>query len=490
MKFISIYQDIISEAIEYYDPKFMGQTLKVKDKLPKKLADIAGKTLLVIDKPATGTKVIELVGSASHAKSAYVIDDSGIVYKLFNQSPAPFSIYSKGGKKVNLGAKAANIHESAICHFLVLALKSKWSSPEDIMEYISNTNELEIANDLQSGQDRYQTTSVANESALLVKEDSSWAKSTAAICARLLKEFKFSSSTIFHRGSALTDSIDSKGLDLCNKAGAGFGTKKDKWNPSDIWAINKSSKSVKEILNSVSIQELNSILDSNLEVGKYKDIFGISLKKSGYPKANLKYMNMDNVEFPKGLKADTIETGKNKQKGITKTTDIHDTGNNIQIQLRSSAGNRLTTISGIIAGKEAQHGSVTITQLFKHNKVTFPKLSKDPKYYFTDIGESTPQFYSELQKLINEVIMNAKRIGVNKLIGFIFTIKNKADLDKFMISTLQKHKGNTNNATAALYSKLQGLYLASIMKEDTLEVAYYTASAQKTFSPKFVKVGE
>lgn len=490
MKFNLIYESLLSEAIEYYDPKFMGQTLKVKEKVPKKLAQIAGKNLTVIEKPTSMSGVTELVGSAGHAKSAYVVDDDGVIFKLFNQSPAPFSIAAKDGKKVNLGEKGATIHESAVCHFLALSLKLGFKSPNDILGFIKKSNELQIAEALNTCQDKYQTSSIANESATLVKEDESWAESISSICARLIREFKFTSSTIFHRKSTLSNSIDSKALELCNKAGAGFGNKKDRWNPSDIWAIERSARSVNEILNSSSIQELNSILDNNLSKGSYKELFGISLKKAGYAKANLKYMNMDNKEEPKSLETDVIETGKSEIKGITKNTDLVDQDNNIKIQLRSAAGNRATTISAIIAGRKAQHGSVTITKLFKHNKATVPKLSKDASYYFEEDGTSTAQFYSEFQKLINEVTMNAKRIKIKKLIGFIFTVKNKVQLDKFMVTTLKNHKGNTKNAMATLYSKLQGLHLAAIMKQDTLEAAYYMASAQSDYNPRFVKVGE
>ncbi len=490
MKFINIYKNLLSETVDYYDPKFIGQSIKVKDKVPKKLAAIAGKTLVMIDKPANKSGVVFVAGSAAHAKAGYAKDEDGVVYELFNIPPQPFTIAAKGGKEVKLGAIGTAVQESAVCHFLALSLKSKWKSPSEILNYITNTNSTDIVEALQSCQDRYQTTNVANESVSLVKENKSWAESIASTCSRLIKEFRFSSNAIFHRGSTLSNSIDSKGLELCNKAGAGFGNKKDRWNPSDIWVIDSNSKSITKVLNTTSIQELNGILDNNLEVGNYKDLFGISLKKASYPNTKLKYINMDNTDEPDNIQTNNIETGKSKLKGITKNTDLVDTDNDIKIQLRSAAGNRTTNISGMISGKKAQHGSITIKNLFKHNKAEVPKLATKPDYYFEEDGSSTDKFYSELQTLINEVIMNSKRIGVKKLIGHIFTIKNKVDLDKFMIATLKKHNNNFEKATATIHSKLQGLYLAAIMKQDTLEVAYYTASAMDSFNPKFVKVGE
>lgn len=486
MKFNDIYNTLIVEA-SYYEPKYIGNTLEVKPKVPVKLALIAGKMLTFIDKPSNTKGVVEIVGASSHGETAYAKDETGVVYSLFNVPAALFTVAAKNGKKVKLGGKKTEVQESAVCHFLALALKSKMKKPEEIFDYIQSVSEDVLVKDLQACQDRYETSNVAAESASLVKNEKKWAKSISATCARLIGEFKFTPASVFHRGSTLSNSIDDKGLKLANEAGAKFGAKKDKWNPSDMWVIKRNAKAVTKILNAESLQELNGILNDNLETGKYKDLMGISLKQSGYPKAVLKYMNMD--EGPKQITSDAIETGKTPTKGITKNTDILDTDDGLRMSLRSSAGNTPATISGIIAGKRAQHGSVTITDLFKHNKAAFPSLSKDPNYYYD--GEiATKEFYSEFQKLINEVIANAKRINIKKLKGFIFTIKNKKQLDKFMTTTLASHNGRAKNAMATLYSKLQGLYLVSIMKKDTLRTAYITASAQGDFNPRFVKVGE
>lgn len=490
MRFIKIYENLLSEGFDYTDSVHLNKTVQVKDKTPKKFAAIMGKKLVLIAKPVSTKGSIFVAGSAGDAKTVYAKDDEGNIYELFNVPKNIFSLYGEGDKKIKKGEKSTKVHESAVCHFLALALSFKLTSARDILDYMNDSDESTIIEDLKKLSNRFDTNGSINETAELVKESESWAKSTAAKCARIIKEFRIPSNMVFHRGSSIASAIDSKGLELCNKAGANY-TKKDRWNPADIWIINKGSDVTNNILNSTSINELNSILNSNLKKGKFTNIVGISLKKSKYPNAPLNYYNMKAGESDM-LVPDTLGAGKSKTAGMTKSTDIIDSDEGLKMELRPT-GSGPSVISANfkkLRGSTAQAGSVTITALFKHNKAVFPVLSKEAKDYFTYKGNATPKFYEEFRKLMYDVLANARRLKISKLNGVIFKIKSKKSLDDFMIATLNKYNGDVNKAVTTLYTKLQGLHLVAIMKQDTMDMAWQQASNQTDFAPRFIKVGE
>ena len=252
--------------------------------------------------------------------------------------------------------------------------------------------------------------------------------------------------------------------------------------------IKKGSSEVAKLLAADSLSEVNDIINRNLEKGKYKDFFGISLKQSTYPKAPLKYFNMG--KSASKLKSDLISTSEKAKTGFSKSLKLTDTNDNISIEFRPTGGNKLVPISGKILGKNAFGGSITISELFKRNKIPLPKLETKQKYYLTPGKASTTAFYNDFKVFINEAMANAKRIGVKKYKGFLFSIKSKAHLDKYIAATLVGNKGNVDSVISALHAKSQALYMLSVIKKDDFEWSYYQASAQTEINPAFVKIGE
>ena len=176
MNFADIYDQMVSEAT-YYEPKYIGQTLKVKDKVPAKIKQIAGLELTFMEKPKSTKGFIEIVGGSAHGETSYAKGSDGNYYILFNVPTAPFSVAKMGGKKVKLGAKGTAVQESAVCHFLALALKKKFARPEDVFDYITDNEAEDISSDLSKLQAKFETTNAVEDSASLVKEDKTWAKS-------------------------------------------------------------------------------------------------------------------------------------------------------------------------------------------------------------------------------------------------------------------------------------------------------------------------
>ncbi len=183
----------------------------------------------------------------------------------------------------------------------------------------------------------------------------------------------------------------------------------------------------------------------------------------------------------KTVKADTTGTSEKGKNGFTKSTKLIDTKGGIEIDFRSTSGNDLSTISGKIKGVKALGGSMTVNELFKRNNVPLPKLSKDPSDYFTADNKSTQAFYNIFQTLINDALSNVSRIGIKKLKGFLFSIKTKDALDKYLDVTIETKKGNQKNqhraAMATMYAKQQGLYMLSIIKKDDFPWTYYSISS-------------
>jgi hypothetical protein len=179
----------------------------------------------------------------------------------------------------------------------------------------------------------------------------------------------------------------------------------DKWNPADIWMVDKS------ILNMpfpTEIGELNSTL-ANL----YADnkLLGISLKKTT-KSANISVYNIDEQDA-KGYKyegSDSRETNNN-------TVIVYDDG---KITFRTF--NFATNFAGEIAGKTASHGKIghgAINDIFKLNNVPLlpsakevqDKIkSKDPKFIeeftqnYSQIVKPTTQ--GEMEVLIEEKDLN------------------------------------------------------------------------------------
>ena len=511
MRFKNIYQNLTEDACHseavpneqknnslneahYYEPKYMGKQLYINpDQATSGLKHLGGQTITIIEKPKRNAKVIEIIGTAKEPgfdNPVFIQATDGLIYKLINVAHKPFKVISlnkKTGKKLkyNIASKTA-VQESAVCHTLALALKNKLTKPEAILEYFKNTPEDVMAKDFLALQNRYDCDSDVSNTIILVKFEPIWAKSVSATVARIIKEFKIKPASVFHRGT-LDSQIKSHGADL-----AGVGTQPDKWNPADIMIIKKGSKEVKKFLATDNLNDANSIINNNVGKGTYNEILGISLKQSVYPKAVLKYFNMSGAT--KTVKADTAGTSEKGKKGFTKSTKLIDTKGGIEIDFRSTSGNDLSTISGKIKGVKALGGSMTVNELFKRNNVPLPKLSKDPSDYFTADNKSTPAFYNIFQTLINDALANVSRIGIKKLKGFLFSIKTKDALDKYLAVTIETKEGNQKNqlrsAMATMYAKQQGLYMLSIIKKDDFPWTYYQASAQTEINPAFVKVGE
>jgi len=146
--------------------------------------------------------------------------------------------------------------------------------------------------------------------------DSSWNKSGFDSAKKLISDGYVNKDHAIHRDSKLMNDI----YDHKKKAFVNTGLRNlnnDKWNPGDIWAIDKNFK-----INELDNSTIKAYNDSLIENFNSKRVVGISLKKVQRGNAKIKEYNLTNKR-PQGLK---YKEGK----------------------LESSTGNFFTSKDGII----------------------------------------------------------------------------------------------------------------------------------------------
>ena len=174
-------------------------------------------------------------------------------------------------------------------------------------------------------------------------QDASW-RNTFILTAQKLKQTIPGSNFEFHRGSEFTNSIYNS-YKLSSKE-SGIKMQSDKWNPADIWIVDKSI---------LGYDFPTNITDLNADIANLfteEKLLGISLKKVGKV-ANLSYYNISDQEI-KGYTIDSIEAKPSNKGG-----QINYDGGKIYFRTFNFA----TNFAGEILGKTAAHGKIGIGPL-------------------------------------------------------------------------------------------------------------------------------
>tara|TARA_R110001606_G_scaffold61806_2_gene144268 strand:+ start:71 stop:1543 length:1473 start_codon:yes stop_codon:yes gene_type:complete len=490
MRFNVFYKEVISEAT-IHRPKYIGDTFLVTDRATGEWKKFLGQSFNIIGNEPTTKSYETLLGKSSGKPNLFVQNlETGLYYLLVRMGDSNLVWARKDGTQEITGANATRIQEAAVAQVLALAINNKkYSTIKGILELFESETLENVVDLVNKSAGNFDTDAGVQETIGYIYEAKTWLGSTASSVEAIMKEFKIGKTFVVHRGSTMSNALDSKAVELANKAGAKIGKQKDKWNPSDIWVFKKNSKQYNKAMNSSTLDELNGVIDANLEVKKIKEIAGLSLKKaSAKSPAKIKYFNMDASDDE--IEPDEVKTAIKIKDGISTGTELIDGDNNIMIQFRNTKGGKFTTaLTGTIRGKLAQGGSVSINSVWNRLKESTPKYPTKIDYYF-DGDAPTKESYKAMQRLIKDAKANAKRLGINSLKGFLWDVKSFKDYEKAIEATLASKKGDKNLAAVNLHSKLQGLHLLSTIKDDTFAWIYFQASAQTDISPAFVKVGE
>jgi len=500
--FKQMRESVISEAT-WYDPKYIGKVLEVKPventtsiKLASYFHQIAGKRFTRINKShiPDNTNIIQVgsepntkkyrLGQLGKVNSGYFKgEDDGLYYVFVGLPTAAISEYNvKNGIRLATGARATALQESSVAQLIALvANSSKFKTAGDLVKFLTDESPEFIVETIKKNQDDYNTTETPEECINYLQAAPHWIKQNALIAVEVTKKFKIGSNHLIHRGSTVSDSLESLGVQLANKVNKTI-KQKDKWNPADIWIENKSGD-INKLMNSKDIYELNELLIKGSTEKSVKTMLGVSLKAVG-KSVQFSFYNFDSESNSKDLAITSVETAK---KGVAKGIRVKDTKNSIEINFRNSAGNKFVkSLAGIISGKFAQMGSVTTAILFRQLSQTVPTFSTKPDFYLKD-GHPTKQSYELYRKYISLANQNLSRLKVKKVFGEIFDLDSFEDFEKIVETALKDNK-NEKNTAIAINSSLIALSLLSVIDEDTFNYAYQYASAQTNESGPFVKV--
>ena len=165
-------------------------------------------------------------------------------------------------------------------------------------------------------------------------------------------------------------------------------TKKDNWNPADIWGVRgNSDKVIARVQEAVSgtkdsqtIQQLNTLLRSMYQA---KELVGISLKKTSGPEAlweeyNIEAMTLDEVDEYKYKKIDltmNIQGGDDWTQDTKVNLKQSDGGPEYDFQIKANDSSKFTNLkyeSTPIGGRSARGGKAevkAVEALLKDNDV-------------------------------------------------------------------------------------------------------------------------
>lgn len=287
------------------------------------------------------------------------------------------------GSGQGAGTAATSVAESSQCVFASLAytVKKGHISMEDLTD--ENFNKAFERCDVTD----------SLESIKSFSQDKSWAN-TLILSANTLFDYFKSSNFEFHKGSQFVQSIYNA-YKIASK-NEGLSMQSDKWNPADIWLVDKS------ILNfefPTNLQELNAFL-----ADMFSDnlLIGVSLKKVG-KEAKLSIANISQ-EDKEGYTLESIDARPTNKGG-----QLNYNGGKIYFRTFNFA----TNFAGEILGKTAAHGKIgagPLNDVLRYNKLPLLPHSRDVK--------------SGLEKK-DEDILNIFHKNYNIVIGEI-------DKDKFM----------------------------------------------------------
>ena len=203
-------------------------------------------------------------------KNTKIVTDKTRVYSLYDLSDTMIKVMSDkayGGDKSGGGGKKYNQGLQCV---ISAAIEHK------IRPSVENAKALS----------QFVDTGGPTVTEILRTRDVSWMRSASATHEALkafikgsMKSYKY-----YSEDAAFSAEIDQKASQLLNDTGIKYN--RDRYNPADIWVVKGSENSIlSKVNNCTTIEELNMLL---LELFDKKTLIGVSLKKAGSVKGNVK----------------------------------------------------------------------------------------------------------------------------------------------------------------------------------------------------------
>jgi hypothetical protein len=232
----------------------------------------------------------------------------------------------------------------------------------------------------------------------------------------------------------------------------------EKWNPSDMWAVNSATDIYSQIINRINrtqtVTSLNGVVDSNF---KSRDLVGVSLKKIPTltqptllinkitPRPKYKFLKVRTSNVPlNSLGVHVI---------LQQESSLESECRTISLNLRTFAGDKVADITGEVIGTTSRHGKIS---LYWMNRI----LSKFQEKTKVDIGYV--QTYDELKSKSDEELMSE----IVQMNDFIKSVGDR---------TNQKRDEEKISNRVRLVSKYQALKLACMLYDiSTIDVELYS----------------
>ena len=341
------------------------------------------------------------------------------------------------GSGQGAGTAATATAESAQCVFTSLAytVKNGEISEEDIID-----ENLERA---------YKSCDVTDslETIKAFSQDKAWLNTFILSANALYNQFE-NSNFEFHRGSSFVQSIyDAYKVASKNE---GISMQSDKWNPADIWLVDKS---ILDITFPTDLHELNALL---LDLFNDVKLIGVSLKKLGNS-AKLSLGNASESE----VKKPTIESIEAKP--TNKGSQINYSDGKIYFRTFNFA----TNFAGEILGKTAAHGKIgegPLNDVLKQNGLPPLERSKVVKSNLESKNEDTINIFYE------NFITVSENIEKNQFLELIESKDIDWQVSKYMaLHIAAEIKKSPNNIASEVLSDIIG-YASSATKSSSVFV--------------------
>jgi len=229
------------------------------------------------------------------------------------------------------------------------------------------------------------------------KFDNSWLKHLEE--SKKFRNYKMRGKKVYTDSSKIEHDATSKFASDLFKIikGLGYKDKKDNWNPSDFWILNKSSNEIlRELKQSKSIQQFNDIMKKLFED---VSLVGVSLKK-----------------INKSIKIDIVDPSNRPVKDFTlKSIDYKygqenffvetDEGFKIRVGKTAKSGSKSIYYEGRMQGSKVQLGAISRIQLIKE----FSKYGYNILDWEQDPKLSKPDILELHKKALNRIIKEDKR---------------------------------------------------------------------------------
>ena len=397
---------------------------------------------------------------------------NGIRLKTTDGSDILFSKLQKtaefgGGKGSGGGAHATRTNESAQAVYLG-AYYTRYGSCEKTSIDITPA---ELIEEYSKGYTNGNITDILNI-------DESWIDSSEAIAIKFYSDVGGNKLYMFVRHDEFVNVLNNKFKFLNMQIGKYFGNI-NKWNASDIWAIEQSfyATAIKKINEAESLSQLNALIYGWLYD---KTVIGISLKKASKSGVRVQYFNFDG-------RSDLLEDAQFKHfasstNGFFSSKDMYLNFAGGSIQYHNFGA---TTIQGQITGKTGFGGKVghsACAKILQNIGVKNNTNDVNKKYYFKYAealkiigGDKTKQPYIDFMKMMyQEYIKWDTNKKFNTLEKFMNEIKTKDDrwiLSKCVTIQLINNIESVNGAQQFLYDSLS--YAGSETKHSSAFVKMY-----------------